>query len=77
MKLSQLKHIIKEALDNLPTQTLEEGPMGAAKACKACLEKGCKCLVSGTPSDPTVECVRCPEITKTVRGGEDNVVKVK
>ena len=60
MKLSHLKSIIREALDNLPTQTLEEGPMGTAKACKKCLEAGCKCLIDGTPKNPTCECVKCP-----------------
>ena len=67
MKLSQLKDIIKEALDNLPTPSITEGPMSTAKACKKCLDAGCKCLIGGTSSDPTCDCVRCPEVGKTVK----------
>ena len=70
MKLSQLKQIIKETLENLPTPPISEGPMSAAKACKVCLDKGCKCLVSGSPSDPIVDCVKCKDnyIGNDVRG---------
>ena len=69
MKKSELKSIIRESVKELMkskivNEQLVEGPMGAAKACKKCLEMGCKCLVSGTSSEPTVECVQCPERSK-------------
>ena len=40
---------------------LQEGPMGAAKKCGRCLDSGKCCKVSGTSSNPHVDCIPCLE----------------
>ena len=40
---------------------INEGPVGAAKACKACMDKGQCCLIYGSTSNPKVKCIPCPD----------------
>ena len=40
---------------------LNEGPLGAAKACKACMENGQCCLIYGSTDEPLVACIPCPD----------------
>jgi len=66
MKKLILKNLIREAIKevhNNPFRSdgnpLQEGPMGAAKKCGRCLDSGKCCKVSGTSSNPIVDCEEC------------------
>tara|TARA_B100000287_G_C20061335_1_gene554563 strand:- start:56 stop:262 length:207 start_codon:yes stop_codon:yes gene_type:complete len=56
MKISELKKIIRESIKEIQIQ---EGPMGAAKDCKKCLDAGECCKISGTSSNPISTCIPC------------------
>ena len=40
---------------------INEGPIGAAKACKKCMDKGQCCLIYGSTDEPKVKCIPCPD----------------
>ena len=66
MKKSELRKLIRESIretHNNPfissDNSIQEGPMGAAKKCGRCLDDGKCCHISGTSNDPQVDCVDC------------------